>query len=77
MPETLQTLNYLPIAIQGFGLFTILSLPSNGWMGKHLNMLSTHFWMILITAGLSIVMVVLFLFPVQLKHQSVEAEDIQ
>lgn len=73
MLETLQSTTILPISILVFGLFSISRIPVAEGLRKHLNMLSTQVWMILITSMLSIVMIRLFLFPIQQKSQHHQA----
>ena len=76
VPEILQILTNQGVPGLGLGLFAVLNVASTGWLRKHMNILSTQFWMILIAAVMSIVMVVLFLFPIQQKFQPNKVEAI-
>ena len=61
--EILPDFTSLTIRLFGAGSLITLLILSGGWWKKHISILSTLFIMALITVGLSITMVVLFLFP--------------
>ena len=73
MPDSLQSLNSPLVLLLATGLFTILVFAFARWWRKHSSVLSTQVWMILITLGLSITMVLLFLFPI---HRKAPSRDV-
>jgi phosphate/sulfate permease len=66
MPEIYQNLNIYLLPLLGFGVAATLMVAFAIWWQKHSSLLSTWICMGIITIGLSVTMVVLFIFSLKI-----------